>query len=164
MKIIVLVVLLGISSLCVANGSEEYSAVRIAKLELTNSLEKYADKEQLCRESAIILNPKPIKEIGLTKDELKIALEYLYRKSFSKCSFSEASAVVTNLSTLLVLQPDTSDAAQESVKIITDDLAKVWLSKEKYLSINEIKRKKIENLINIDKPFNLIKSATALGL
>jgi len=158
-----MVLLCGLSGGCLAEDSN-MNATQIAKSDLSTSVIRLAEKQKTCDESAIVLEPAPFRNAGLTKDQLRTALSYFYLKASIQCSFQEASAVVTNLSALTLLQPGAHQEASQAAELFTQDLVKLWESEEKYMGIEASKRHSIEQSVDLHTPIKMIESAKRLGL
>lgn len=150
------------SAACAADVSVTVDT--LARKNLADSVSKLADKEVECRKNAVELPSDKIKAVGLSKDQLKDAIAFHYLNSFTACSYPEASNVVVNLQVLNALQSEASESAGSATQLIVGDLSKLLKLKVDYLSIPESKRNQLEAIPNINKPFDMIKTAESLGL
>ena len=163
-SLVLLALLCGLSTGCLAEHNSAYSALRNANQDLSESLVQLADKQASCDKSAMVLEPAPLLSAGLSKEELKTVLGYFYLKASIDCSFNEASAVVTHLNALALLQPEGHEDAAKAAQLFTQDLVKLWQAKEQYMTIDAPKRQRIEQAIDLGTPIRMIESAKQLGL
>lgn len=150
--------------ICACSTADTSNAVDMAKANLADSIAKFSDKETACRSNAPKLQTEQLKRLELTKEELVSALSFHYLKSYTECSYKEAADLIVRLKIVNLLQDDPSMSGEEASKIIVADMKKLLDLEIAYKSIPENKRRLIEDIQGINKPFDMIKTAKSLGI
>ena len=144
--------------------SVQISTVQIAKDDLVKSVEALAEQEVECKEQAKKLPVDEIKNTGVSKSELKVALAYFYMKSRMECVQNASFSVVAKMAVLDYFQPETQVESKSASKLIVLDFAKLVELKSEYMSLNKATRSKLEKITELNKPFDMVGSLDDLGL
>lgn len=144
--------------------SVELATVQIAKNDLVQSIEALAERELECKEQAEKLPANEIKNTGVSKSDLKVALAYFYMKSRMECVQNASFEVVAKMAVLDHFQPETRVESKEASKLIVSDFAKLVELKSEYMSLNKATRSNLEKIAPLNKPFDMVGSLDDLGL
>lgn len=153
-----------ISAQVSAGQLDQHSSVKEMQAQVSESLAAYADREDECMKSKKELSAKALREIGLSKSELKEALQYHYLRNLIECSKDQADKLIVDLQVLSLLAPQKDKEAAAASELILSDRVKLLKLKQNYFKISKIQRDLIESLSGVNDPIDLIATAKALGI
>ena len=130
------------------------------------SYQQLEDRIAICENDSLYFTKKDFESVQLTEKEVYVVLYYFFRKNNIDCYNYQLKNYLFFNSVYARLQPSFS----ESIAIYENSYAALTEYKNfikdvrVYEKFSHEKREKIENIKNISKPFNLIKSLELLGL
>ncbi len=116
-------------------------------------------KEKQCKSNKKRLTTFNIKELGLDKAKLAIALEYFYLKAMVRCTNHEKRNYLTSASLLSVVDKNSRTKIEASNKAVLAEDIELLDIEMQYIKLDERVKQKLRSIKQLNEPFNLIKAA-----
>lgn len=121
-------------------------------------------KEKQCKSSQKRLSISRIKELGLDKKTLTIALKYFYLKAMIGCTNHEKRKYLTSASLLSVIDKNSRAKVEASNGVVLDEDIELLDVEIQYIKLDESVKQKLRSIKQLNEPFNLIKAADDLNI
>ena len=160
MKLIIISILF--SFITVANATEEIPSTLTQQY--AKSIASLSDKLEECRSSEENINVDKLNKLGLDKSQLKVVLAYQFSRLNFECSKKEYVDYLIASKALNEFSADTGKELVEKLdKIIASSEKSRWDAIERYRTLPERVRVKVEGSDLFNKPFNLINALPLVG-
>nr|WP_321270027.1 hypothetical protein [uncultured Tolumonas sp.] len=121
-------------------------------------------KEKQCKSNQKRLSVSRIKELGLDKMTLTIALKYFYLKSMVGCTNHEKRKYLTSASLLSVIDENSRAKIKASNEVALDADIELLDIEMQYIKLDETVKRKLRSIKQLNEPFDLIKAADDLDI
>lgn len=140
------------------------SLAEAARVELADKLVRVSDSIAACRDAGIPLEKPVFSGLELTRDQLKTALAYHLSKAGFECSRKEINDYLLSASILAYADTVAGADVLASNELIIHDAITMFKLKPEYMAIPAAQRELLDAIPELQRPFDLVKTAQNLGL
>jgi macrodomain Ter protein organizer (MatP/YcbG family) len=149
---------------CTSSLGTDSLHIILAKNKYNESVSEVGKVEVKCQKLEVILDKHLLSHIKANKEQLKTALIYYHFNAIASCTREAVKNYLLASAVLTSLDSENSELYTKSNELIVTTFTQLLETQANYEALPDGLKDKLSDIEALHSPFNLIKSAEALGL